>query len=168
MKTRDNPGSDKAIEKGCICPVVDNNYGRGYIIPGQFVIVEDCPLHGKKNVIPEINIMKETNEKVEKVEKVLSQEKVLYGEKEESEEKVLYVMEKLTSAPQTEAPPWMITIPLEKCRCGNCIKLKGNQCELIVAEKTKESLSCFNIFNKGFYTLVDWNDYDEETKSWKK
>ena len=165
MKTRDNPGSDKAIEKGCICPVVDNNYGRGYIIPGQFVIVEDCPLHGKKNVIPEINIMKESEEKAEKV---------LYGEKEESEEKVLpqekelYVMEKLTSAPQTEAPPWMITIPLEKCRCGNCIKFKDNQCELIMAEKTKESLSCFNIFNKGFYTLVDWNDYDEETKSWKK
>lgn len=45
-----NPGSDEAIEKGCLCPVIDNAGGAG--IPGtentnnpNFWINELCPLH---------------------------------------------------------------------------------------------------------------------------
>ncbi len=42
-----NPGSDEAIERSCVCPVLDNGHGRGWM--GQedvFVINERCPLHG--------------------------------------------------------------------------------------------------------------------------
>lgn len=41
------PGSDRAIEKGCTCPVMDNGHGNGYM--GQknvYVMNENCPLHG--------------------------------------------------------------------------------------------------------------------------
>lgn len=41
-----NPGSDKAIEMGCTCPVLDNAHGRGYMGNTEaFVMVVDCPLH---------------------------------------------------------------------------------------------------------------------------
>lgn len=40
-----NPGSDAAIDKGCTCPVLDNNHGRG---EGPWWITEGCPIHGKK------------------------------------------------------------------------------------------------------------------------
>ena len=39
----ENPGSDKAIELGCTCPVLDNGHGRG---SGPFWKTVDCPLHG--------------------------------------------------------------------------------------------------------------------------
>lgn len=42
-----SPGSDKALAGGCRCPVLDNAHGRGYFAGTGFVIVEDCPLHGK-------------------------------------------------------------------------------------------------------------------------
>jgi len=38
-----NPGSSEAIALGCICPVMDNNHGRGQ--NGQFWYVEGCPYH---------------------------------------------------------------------------------------------------------------------------
>jgi len=42
-----NPGSQEARDAGCICPVLDNSYGKGYYMqPGVFVMREDCPLHG--------------------------------------------------------------------------------------------------------------------------
>ena len=43
-----NPGSDEAIKKGCKCPILDNRHGLGYYAgkDGEFVMVEDCPLHG--------------------------------------------------------------------------------------------------------------------------
>jgi len=45
----ENPGSDKAIELGCTCPVLDNNHGRG---SGPWWYSESCPYHfpdaGKK------------------------------------------------------------------------------------------------------------------------
>jgi hypothetical protein len=43
-----NPGSDEALKQGCRCPVLDNCHGRGYYAgkPGEFVMIEDCPLHG--------------------------------------------------------------------------------------------------------------------------
>ena len=48
MKKHDvpNPGSNAAFVLGCTCPVVDNQYGRGYM--GQrnvFVYQRDCPIH---------------------------------------------------------------------------------------------------------------------------
>ena len=44
-----SPGSNAALEAGCVCPVLDNEHGQGYMgVPGQWVIVEDCPVHTKK------------------------------------------------------------------------------------------------------------------------
>ena len=43
---KENPGSMLAIEKGCTCPVLDNNYGKG--VSGLFWMDEKCPLHGAK------------------------------------------------------------------------------------------------------------------------
>lgn len=42
-----SPGSDEAIKQGCTCAVMDNNYGRGFILHGktEFWITEGCPLH---------------------------------------------------------------------------------------------------------------------------
>lgn len=40
------PGSKEAGDIGCICPVMDNEYGRGhYGVAGEFVINMECPLH---------------------------------------------------------------------------------------------------------------------------
>lgn len=43
-----NPGSDIAIERGCICPILDNGHGIGTFWNGQrqFWINQDCPIHG--------------------------------------------------------------------------------------------------------------------------
>lgn len=44
-----SPGSDEAIALGCICPVMDNGHGTGYM--GQadvFWITEGCPVHAQK------------------------------------------------------------------------------------------------------------------------
>ena len=50
-----NPGSDKAIKRGCKCPVLDNGHGnkelgriRGFWISG------DCPIHGKLDISSDI------------------------------------------------------------------------------------------------------------------
>jgi hypothetical protein len=45
-----NPGSDEAIKKGCICPVLDNGHGKGCGWNGDdgnpcFWITEGCPIH---------------------------------------------------------------------------------------------------------------------------
>jgi hypothetical protein len=41
-----NPGSVEACEQGCICPVLDNGYGEGYMgQEGVFVTTLGCPLH---------------------------------------------------------------------------------------------------------------------------
>lgn len=44
-----NPGSAEAIKKGCRCPVLDNNYGRGVPWGGEgafmFWYTADCPVH---------------------------------------------------------------------------------------------------------------------------
>lgn len=40
------PGSEKARAAGCICPVIDNARGRGYMgIPGVYVYCNGCPVH---------------------------------------------------------------------------------------------------------------------------
>jgi hypothetical protein len=46
-----DPGSDEAVEQGCLCPVMDNNHGRGSGYPGAaggatYWVNADCPLHG--------------------------------------------------------------------------------------------------------------------------
>jgi hypothetical protein len=44
--TKPNPGTKEATRSGCKCPVIDNNYGKGYM--GQenvFVYSMDCPIH---------------------------------------------------------------------------------------------------------------------------
>jgi hypothetical protein len=43
-----DPGSDPAIEAGCTCPIVRNNFGEGNYIEGigfQFICSSDCPIH---------------------------------------------------------------------------------------------------------------------------
>lgn len=41
-----NPGSNDAIARGCICPVLDNHHGAGMGWGANtFWIREDCPLH---------------------------------------------------------------------------------------------------------------------------
>jgi hypothetical protein len=39
-----NPGSEAALERGCSCPVLDNNHGRSDQTR-YWVIDGDCPLH---------------------------------------------------------------------------------------------------------------------------
>lgn len=48
-----NPGSDEAMDLGCVCPVLDNAHGKGYMggvttKEGNLVFVMrvDCKLHG--------------------------------------------------------------------------------------------------------------------------
>ena len=43
------PGSDEAIKAGCLCPVMDNGHGDGYLgQKGVYVMTEGCPLHHLK------------------------------------------------------------------------------------------------------------------------
>jgi len=45
------PGSDEAVERGCKCPVLDNEHGEGaYYLNGvpQYWINDACPIHGLK------------------------------------------------------------------------------------------------------------------------
>lgn len=39
------PGSKKAQDNGCTCPVIDNHYGAGAYGKGLYWISELCPLH---------------------------------------------------------------------------------------------------------------------------
>ena len=50
-----SPGSDAALDQGCICPVLDNAHGLGYMGGVKdpdgnvmFVMNATCPLHGRK------------------------------------------------------------------------------------------------------------------------
>lgn len=42
-----NPGSVQAIDRGCLCAVLDNYHGRGFRMKGElaFWITMGCPLH---------------------------------------------------------------------------------------------------------------------------
>jgi hypothetical protein len=41
-----SPGSDEALKAGCICAVIDNAHGRGYMgQAGVFVYTVGCPVH---------------------------------------------------------------------------------------------------------------------------
>lgn len=39
------PGSNSALDNGCLCPVLDNGHGQGRG-DGTFWINAECPLHG--------------------------------------------------------------------------------------------------------------------------
>lgn len=67
--------------------------------------------------------------------------------------------------PAPVAPSWMVTIPVDKCICGNCKLWRPNQCDLITAEKTETDIACMHIWDYGNYTLVDWEDKDGSTNS---
>lgn len=41
-----NPGSGAALELGCLCPVLDNAHGKGWLCSGEFIIRPNCPVHG--------------------------------------------------------------------------------------------------------------------------
>jgi len=42
-----NPGSDEALDNGCLCPVLDNGHGKRR--DGLFWMNADCPIHSIKN-----------------------------------------------------------------------------------------------------------------------
>jgi len=45
-----NPGSKAAAELGCTCPVMDNEYGHGYMgMKGVFIYSAGCKLHKTTN-----------------------------------------------------------------------------------------------------------------------
>lgn len=63
-----NPGSPEAVERGCICPVIDNGYGQGAWggkrdEDGELLFWRtlDCSLHGAE-VDAEILAMREGGE----------------------------------------------------------------------------------------------------------
>lgn len=45
------PGHPDAVRSGCLCPQIDNHYGKGAPYPdGQrFIVRGDCPLHVRSN-----------------------------------------------------------------------------------------------------------------------
>lgn len=49
-----NPGSDEAGILGCICPVIDNHYGKGVPMGGkrEFWITGGCILHDNESNQP--------------------------------------------------------------------------------------------------------------------
>jgi hypothetical protein len=42
------PGHPDAVKEGCLCPVMDNGYGKGVKIDGEVLYWRNakCPLHG--------------------------------------------------------------------------------------------------------------------------
>lgn len=45
---RPNPGSNEALDAGCICPVMDNNHGKyAPYPPDGWWIDPECPVHGQ-------------------------------------------------------------------------------------------------------------------------
>jgi len=46
MKEKPNPGSQEALDQGCICAVLDNNHGKfAPWPPDDWWITEGCPVH---------------------------------------------------------------------------------------------------------------------------
>ena len=44
-----NPGTYEAVARGCICPVIDNEYGRGWKgKAGTYVYTVGCPFHSTR------------------------------------------------------------------------------------------------------------------------
>ena len=66
-ETVPNPGTEEALAQGCLCPIMDNCYGRGYFAgpPRSFIYVDNCPLHA--TIVDEIlqRMMHKTSRKGE-------------------------------------------------------------------------------------------------------
>lgn len=73
LKAIPNPGSDEALHLGCTCAVLDNGHGKGAfdLRPGQFWVTEDCPVHGKQQVLVTPAKIVELAVLVEKAQKIL-------------------------------------------------------------------------------------------------
>lgn len=59
---RPTPGSEEARAKGCRCPVLDNEHGRGYLglgVKGIYVVVQGCPLHDPNRLVGEAPVVEE-------------------------------------------------------------------------------------------------------------
>ena len=53
------PGSNEAVDQGCICPQIDNAYGQGIMGLGKaYYIVSGCPLHDPPIPMPECPVCK--------------------------------------------------------------------------------------------------------------
>lgn len=49
IPARPNPGSDAARSMGCLCAVLDNNYGRHPPYPPDgWVVTVGCPVHAPR------------------------------------------------------------------------------------------------------------------------
>ena len=49
MAETPNPGSDEALDQGCLCAVIDNHHGRSAPWPPDgWWITEGCPVHAPK------------------------------------------------------------------------------------------------------------------------
>ena len=47
-----NPGCLAAVERGCTCPLAENNYGHLAPLPNdEWWVDPDCPLHGDSRAI---------------------------------------------------------------------------------------------------------------------
>lgn len=48
-----NPGSEEALNDGCVCPVIDNHYGKGFSYENDdtphFWYTGGCPVHNPDN-----------------------------------------------------------------------------------------------------------------------
>lgn len=54
------PGSDAAIKAGCMCPVLDNAHGIGYMgVPGNWVYTMGCPFHDPEETSPKESLSAE-------------------------------------------------------------------------------------------------------------
>ncbi len=53
---KSTPGSDAALNQGCMCPVMDNAHGKGRTIDGKVMLWmnDRCPLHGMERSNDEI------------------------------------------------------------------------------------------------------------------
>lgn len=46
MSEAPNPGTEAAIKQGCICPVINNSYGKGWRgQEGIFILTAGCKVH---------------------------------------------------------------------------------------------------------------------------
>ena len=54
MTDKPKPGSAEAVDLGCTCPIIDNHYGKGFIIDDMLChyMNDDCPLHGTGQPLP--------------------------------------------------------------------------------------------------------------------
>ncbi len=63
------PGSAEAIEKGCLCPIMENNCGAGFVKNNalHYTIREECPLHSTEKTKKQSNEDENIEEKTPKL-----------------------------------------------------------------------------------------------------